>query len=349
MKQLSEHIYVDTAPALETFVAMFRVHNHEQLLPRKAKYASYVDGELEAWVAEARKQLSEEMKQELDVFFNFESYLGLTISIRLLREGHYKDIEDSLHYMEQFPAAELVRDFTITGYAPDERLEDVSNAAQVQAYLKKLNLPEHEKWKLFYLVCDADQTKQRFVSLVRSFHDLFLAKTSLPYRERDEDSVLQLEEMVQTYGINKVYELFDDPDVVLNSKKVLLIPSYFHHTSNIVSAEHGPDLIQVYGTKKLPMLLEQGRNEEEIFESIKVLADEKRLRMIQLLNKAPRYGYELAQELNLSNSTISHHLSTLVSNGFIQALRKENKVYYKVNHHEIKSVLQDVERLLTLP
>nr|WP_225445528.1 metalloregulator ArsR/SmtB family transcription factor [Paenibacillus arenosi] len=95
------------------------------------------------------------------------------------------------------------------------------------------------------------------------------------------------------------------------------------------------------------MISKHDINHQQISDSLKVLSDEKRIHIIQLLNRAPRYGHELAKELNLTNSTISHHLNALTTTGIVKAIRQENKVYYHVDKERIAEVLQNLTQMLT--
>ena len=58
------------------------------------------------------------------------------------------------------------------------------------------------------------------------------------------------------------------------------------------------------------------------------LADPSRLRLVRLLAERPRYGQELAQELDMSAPTVSHHLSLLLSVGLVAVERKAHRTYY---------------------
>ena len=87
-------------------------------------------------------------------------------------------------------------------------------------------------------------------------------------------------------------------------------------------------------------------NKERLTRAFKILADEKRLSIIRLLNQGPLYGYELAQRLHLSNSTVSHHLSALSSVGLVKASRKENRVYYEVLPNEIEKLMEQMKQTM---
>src|SRR5690606_9099829 len=103
----------------------------------------------------------------------------------------------------------------------------------------------------------------------------------------------------------------------------------------------------VFGIQKISNLANESNIQEKITDFARALSDNKRISIITELNKTPRHGYELAQPLNLSTPTISHHTAILQKMGLVLAFKDENKIYYKVNKEKIHTSLQDIADLLT--
>lgn len=60
----------------------------------------------------------------------------------------------------------------------------------------------------------------------------------------------------------------------------------------------------------------------QMAEGLRALADPTRLRIVALLGRRPHYGEELAEFLQLTPATISHHVKTLRIAGLIEARRE---------------------------
>jgi hypothetical protein len=74
------------------------------------------------------------------------------------------------------------------------------------------------------------------------------------------------------------------------------------------------------------------RNKDDvILAMLKALSDESRLKLIRILNDGEQTVGELAGLLNLSEPTISHHLSRLRENGFVTLRMAGNQRFYCVN------------------
>lgn len=75
---------------------------------------------------------------------------------------------------------------------------------------------------------------------------------------------------------------------------------------------------------------------EKIVGYHKALADPTRLRMLLLLSKGEMHGQALAEKLNLSQPTVTHHASKLRTAALIKERRDKNTVYFTLNPEFIR-------------
>lgn len=68
------------------------------------------------------------------------------------------------------------------------------------------------------------------------------------------------------------------------------------------------------------------------------LGDSKRIQIFALLYKDEHYLKELADALELSSSTLSHHMDILQSAGLVKMRAKGKRVYYSLNPQEIQFI-----------
>lgn len=76
----------------------------------------------------------------------------------------------------------------------------------------------------------------------------------------------------------------------------------------------------------------------------RLLADPARWAMVQLLVAAPRYGQELAELLDLSVATVSHHLGSLKRLDLVETVRAEHRLYYHLRTDRLRALLAGAER-----
>lgn len=79
---------------------------------------------------------------------------------------------------------------------------------------------------------------------------------------------------------------------------------------------------------------------------LSALGDSKRIRIFALLLEEEHYLKELADALELSSSTLSHHMDILQSAGLVKMRAKGKKIYYSINPEEIKFILDFFKKVL---
>jgi DNA-binding transcriptional ArsR family regulator len=82
---------------------------------------------------------------------------------------------------------------------------------------------------------------------------------------------------------------------------------------------------------------------KDIIEFLKVLADQTRLEILDLLNHEKRTSSQIQSTLNKSQSTISQHLKVLTSKNLIIFERINNVKYYKIKNPEVFKLLVDIK------
>jgi ArsR family transcriptional regulator, arsenate/arsenite/antimonite-responsive transcriptional repressor len=87
-------------------------------------------------------------------------------------------------------------------------------------------------------------------------------------------------------------------------------------------------------------------NLNEKADLFKALGHPARLMILNLAEKQPRHGEELAVILNLSPATISHHLSKLVEAGLLTAVKSQ---YYQTHSLAPELLTKTLGELIRLP
>jgi DNA-binding transcriptional ArsR family regulator len=92
---------------------------------------------------------------------------------------------------------------------------------------------------------------------------------------------------------------------------------------------------------------EPQQNQEKILKQLKAVGDDTRFKIIALLNeKEPLRGLDIAKELSMAPSTISHHMEQLKSCGLLNEEQDKSSKYYSINRNSAKELLEAMEKLL---
>ncbi|MGO1581486.1 MAG: autorepressor SdpR family transcription factor [Peptoniphilaceae bacterium] len=65
--------------------------------------------------------------------------------------------------------------------------------------------------------------------------------------------------------------------------------------------------------------------------TFKALSDENRRKILNMLKSGPLSAGEIAEKFNMTNATVSYHLSILKDSGLIVSNRDKNFIYYELN------------------
>ncbi len=85
---------------------------------------------------------------------------------------------------------------------------------------------------------------------------------------------------------------------------------------------------------------------EALLRQLKALSDKSKLDILCELKKSSKYNSQLSEALNLSPSTMSHHMGALLSCGFVTVEKRDGRVYYCIQDSVIRKFLASLEQLV---
>ncbi len=342
MKNVSDNYYVEQSDVFELLALMFRLNNYEYMQSEKHRKKESFNH----FIQDSFSLLSDETKKELDCFFHKDSFFGLTFVQLLYQHNKWHDIPSFLSFLAQLEFEEIISAFLTSGYSSPERVEDYTDRQEVFSHIQSSVLPFSEQAKLFYLYFDKENTKQRFLKVVEEINEKIYQPSIKKINAYHEDSIHKLSGMnrKQIYKItNPHFDSFEANE----PNKIILAPSYFYYNSSLFSCSSESDIaIYLIGTEIIEQTMDESREEDKVIDLAKALSDRTKIKIIKELNRQPRYGFELAKQLNLSSPTISHHISKLSDLGLITAKRYENKIFYQANQKLIEEALKSMSDML---
>ena len=92
-------------------------------------------------------------------------------------------------------------------------------------------------------------------------------------------------------------------------------------------------------TKTAPLSGEQTANLADIF---RLLGDPSRLRIVLATMNGPLAVGDIATQLNLSQSLVSHHLRLLRAARLVRHERKGREIHYQIHDHHVACVVDDM-------
>jgi DNA-binding transcriptional ArsR family regulator len=118
-------------------------------------------------------------------------------------------------------------------------------------------------------------------------------------------------------------------------------------SSNLIFKTQPPDrtlfMLKHTSAKDLPAHLRLSEDQTtELADMFRLMSDPSRLRIILSCLETPVSVGDMANQLGLSASLVSHHLRLLRAGRLIQAERRGNRVFYLITDEHIRRVLSDM-------
>ncbi|CAM3355127.1 autorepressor SdpR family transcription factor [Vagococcus fessus] len=80
-------------------------------------------------------------------------------------------------------------------------------------------------------------------------------------------------------------------------------------------------------------------------ETLKAISDPVRRQILEMLKGGDLSAGDIAERIDLTNATVSYHLSQLQKAGLIEKRKEKNFIYYELNLSVFEDVLMWIQRL----
>jgi DNA-binding transcriptional ArsR family regulator len=347
--KLLRNTYLVHSEFFDFLASLFRLNNNEKLISSLSDVSKLKpDSVIKDWVESAKKSIPEDIKQKMNLFFNYETFYGMCL-IGELNEFMDCDgisINDALSRLESFSPLKILEIFMGSGYSTQDEedieslvMELVKDSKKAADYINnKLPIPSEYKWDLFQFFINPDSMKNEFLELLRWYYEHIYINILSTAEENTKEYEKYFIKQVSIYGEDYLKSL--NLSGYKTGNKTMIAFSYFYEFSDL---SHDGDNFNFYMlglkyTEAISMYTHSASSNAQMF---KALSDETRLNILKLLSKRKWYGKELALKLKLSNSTVSYHLSMLLINGFIKEENSDNKIYYTFDKENTKKILCD--------
>lgn len=85
---------------------------------------------------------------------------------------------------------------------------------------------------------------------------------------------------------------------------------------------------------------------KSVVSALKALADENRIKIVNILSKKDMCVCDIIDNLNLSQPAVSHHLKILSSADIIQGKKTGKWIYYTLNKDYVKDIIKNLEEVM---
>ena len=312
------------------------------------------DEDVEAKVAFMATKASRFLKKEIEYFFKLPEIVD--VMGRLIIEiPDLVDVNAFVEHLEKIDARTLLTyiierfyldspeqfETIMEGMAPHAPLEEISYLVMTSE-----TIDEAARDKLLDMIESPEEIKLRLTLLLRQFYEKCYAPVETEIIETLEASREKFESMFERDRA-QFYEAYLREQSLKDVKEFVIHIGYFVQIGRwkfLITPTNRTEYISIgMHADQYPHSSFQKIRVEKF---LKLLADEKRFKMIQLLGKRAWYGYELAETLSITPPTVSYHMNSMMELGLIYLERDSNRTYYHLDQNKLKELLEMVEKAL---
>ncbi|WP_280146358.1 ArsR/SmtB family transcription factor [Bacillus amyloliquefaciens] len=252
-------------------------------------------------------------------FFEIIDYLSAVTD-----EEIRKNILESLIYLQ----GELKTETSVQQYLNDK--EDLFEL------LNNLNIKPEYKWVIF-----------KVMKSPKTYVDQFCSKLMLVNSYLNE-AIYNLIKFRDEW-INQLKNInIDFPKKIISTLKgkeylscdyINIYPTLLPYTATITKSENNIFVGLGYKVDQIFENTLEKADINHIIDFLKLLSDKSKFKILILLRNKKMYANEIAEQLNLTNATISHHMRILTLQGLVESTRNQNKTYYYLNSPKFHSLL----------
>lgn len=217
---------------------------------------------------------------------------------------------------------------------PNKKL---ANLDDIIDFLDASSIEKDEKWNILKFI---QNPKKYLIAIINSVN-----QNKEAFKLANQTVQTQLSKLISQYKDlmeNKNKSLFKELRNAF-SNKGNTFPTLVFPLSHIIFGK-----TNYYGVLSHLIVLEKNKDfsKDQLLQGLKALSDKSKLEILCSLKISPKYNLEIAEELNLTAATMSHHMGVLLASNFVAVIKKDGKVYYHIEEEIIRKFILKLEQTL---
>jgi DNA-binding transcriptional ArsR family regulator len=206
------------------------------------------------------------------------------------------------------------------------------DAEALEQFLALPMFQDHDRWRNTVkglLEIPQEETVDRIVTAMRMVQKDAFAEHEAEFRRILERDIKAHRLMASELSAERLVELTTNGISIEQggyTKPILLIPTVTGRPWVIFTEAPG-QMIMAYPVADEYMDADPDAPPNWLIKTYKALGDERRLRILRRLSRGPASLHELAEELDISKSTLHHHMMLLRTAGLVKVLIGNEKEY----------------------
>ncbi|MFU0826988.1 MAG: ArsR family transcriptional regulator [Lachnoclostridium sp.] len=270
-------------------------------------------------------------------------------------ENRYTTIEEYKTGARQMRKEEIIEHFDniLSQYLRIGKSGDegkVDTFEELLHTVDRADINAEERWKIIQAFIDRDKHLDEVCAILERTVQL-LKECKKHISELEQEFYEYWTDYAKETDLLKILQEVTNITWDYNEAGTFVGPAIFNPQAVLFCINSGkekkPDLIRLGVFLNSNLVFKKAEiDEEKLNTALKLLSDKSKFEILKLIKDKPAYGYEIANALNLSTSTISYHMNALINAMLIKLEKDANKIYYSLNKDTVRQLLKDIESML---
>lgn len=353
MKDINSQVSFIIHPPIEFIYALHFTANMEELDKFFLQF-NYVQAEnVKQKVDFMRKKLTKYISAELNYFFKWPEIKHVLGRIATENQN-LSSVHEFIDFIEKIDNKVITSYILNQNYSDNPKVQEIINSLLNKQEFDDLRdvisdtvyKQEDIKEKLLVCLDNPEELKLRLCLLLRQFYEksyLPIEKEILEYLKPFKERYEKLYEEDRKYFFEeylKRYSSANDRNFIIHLGYFIQVRPWVFY----IPPYNNSEWINIgIFTEQFP---KSYMEKERIKKFLKILADNKRFEMVELLAKKEWYGLELASELNLTPPTVFYHINSLLDLNLVTFRKDGNKTYYQLDKMKLEELSQGIAKVI---
>ncbi|MBI9102041.1 MAG: winged helix-turn-helix transcriptional regulator [Spirochaetales bacterium] len=326
-------------PSIELFCSLL-IYARWDEVKSMCEPSYYLSDELTLWYEKTSSALPGTLKN--DISYLVSNFLGLTfLPVSMILKEGWSAVMETLNQLKSIPTGEVLPKMLFDTYQTDISYSKVSrDPVAIRKALEKAGgtIRQGEVELFLEFIRYPDIFWNKLITIAESFYALALKEDEARISKKVQKQI-QADQTLLDKDPGHFFEAYCRCNRPESEEYPEIYISYYDEV-DIIQIE-APDSL-IYGRCR-PIM--ENSNPVPLEEAYKILADESRRTILQLLCSRPWFIRELATELKITSATVSYHVSRLAALHLVNYERGEkNRVYYRGDQERIEAMLDAVKK-----
>ena len=332
---------------LDFFFSFWMTENQEALMERREESGI---PKLSAF----EKEVLEVYREEPEILERLKKYTHFLLepTYILPSEAHFKypSIEAFLEEMEHMNPEKIkaqqsrILNALVNGDDSEEFEDPIYTEAEMITMLEKSKIASEVKWELFLFIRQGQKYFKQMAEDYRNALPLF--EKILPARENFlKEWNQKTEEYVnkdpQGYlkQFEKYYDFSSFGDVFVATSAIITL---------LISFDKKGEANLMVGPNSLAALKSEDDEEDlkKALTQLGNLTEKSKFMILQFLATGDHFGQEIAEKLELTKPTVSHHMNYIISQHWVTVRQSGVRLYYRLDSEQVLNDLDHASSLI---